>query len=261
MQWVFLSPHLDDVAISCAGLVWELARQGDTVSIWSICAGKPPAVPLSPFAQSLHARWQAGAPAGGQASQQAVHLRQAEDRRACQKMGAEPVYLDIPDCIYRTARKTGAHLYAAEESLFGSLPPAERRLVQRLGRRLARRLARNLPPEAPLVPPLALGNHVDHQLTRQAAEQTGRALSYYADYPYAAKAEAELEVLRQSGWQSQVWPISPPALQVWIAAVWEHQSQISTFWGGLEDVKAHITAYCQQMGGVQLWSPPLQNRP
>ncbi len=248
MQWVFLSPHLDDVAISCAGLVWELTQQGDRVSIWSICAGKPPAGPLSPFAQSLHARWRAGS--------QAVHLRQAEDRRACQKMGAEPVYLDIPDCIYRTARKTGEHLYASEESLFGPLHPAEHRLVQRL----ARRLARNLPPEAQLVAPLALGNHVDHQLTRQAAEQSERSLCYYADYPYAAKAAEELEILRQSGWQSRVWPISPPALQAWIAAVWEHQSQISTFWSGLEDVQDQILVYCQQMSGVRLWSPPPQNR-
>lgn len=246
MQWIFLSPHLDDIAISCAGLAWELSQQGQPVSIWSICAGKPPAGPISPFAQSLHARWQAGS--------HAVRLRQAEDRRACQKIGAQPVYLDIPDCIYRTARNTGAHLYPSEESLFGPLHPAERRLVERL----SRRLARNLPPEAQIVSPLALGNHVDHQLTRQAAEQTGRTLYYYADYPYAAKAEEELEGLRQSGWQSQVWPISPPALQAWIEAVWEHQSQISTFWNGREDVRAQITAYCQQMGGVRLWSPPLQ---
>ena len=115
---------------------------------------------------------------------QAVRLRQAEDRRACLKMGAEPVYLDIPDCIYRTARNTGAHLYASEESLFGPLHPAERRLVERL----SRRLARNLPPEAQIVAPLSLGNHVDHQLTRLAAEQTGRALAYYADYPYAEQS-------------------------------------------------------------------------
>ncbi|HWQ84708.1 MAG TPA: PIG-L family deacetylase [Anaerolineales bacterium] len=244
MDWVFLSPHLDDVAISCAGLVWELTQQDHPVSIWSICAGKPPAGPLSPFAQSLHARWNTGS--------QTVRTRRAEDQRSCLRMGAQPVYLDIPDCIYRTARKTNAHLYPSEESLFGPVHPAEARLIQHL----SRRLLRSLPEDAQIVCPLALGSHVDHQLTRLSAEQTGRSLLYYADYPYAHQAENELASLQLAGWQPQLWPVSPEALQEWIAAVWEHRSQISTFWSGLEDVHSHIAAYCQQMGGVRLWSSP-----
>ena len=246
MRWVFLSPHLDDVAISCAGLVWELTHQGDPVSIWSICAGKPPPGPLSPFAQSLHERWQTGL--------NAVRLRRKEDRRSCRRVGAQPVHLGLPDCIYRLGDSPPTHLYPSEESLFEPLHPAEQRLVQSLSLRLLRRL----PPDAQIVSPLGLGNHVDHQLTRQAAEGTGRVLYYYADYPYAAQAGEELESLRQAGWQNRTWSVSLPALQAWIAAVWEHQSQISTFWSGLEDVQAHITAYSQQMGGVQLWAP-LQN--
>ena len=63
MEWIFISPHLDDIALSCGGLVWELAHAGDQVSIWTICAGEPPVAPLSPFAESLHDRWQTGAEA------------------------------------------------------------------------------------------------------------------------------------------------------------------------------------------------------
>lgn len=251
MHWIFLSPHMDDVAISCAGLVWELSQQGQNVSVWSICAGKPPPGPLSDFAETLHARWQAGLHLRWQTSAQAVSLRQAEDRRACQHMGAQPVYLDIPDCIYRTARKTHTHLYASEEALFGPLHPAESHLSQRL----SRRLMRLLPPDAQIVCPLGLGNHVDHQLTRAAAEGTGRSLLYYADYPYAHTAEAELLALQQSGWGAQTWPISSQGMQAWVQAVWEHQSQISTFWSGQAEVQAQIASYSQQMGGVRLWKP------
>ena len=256
MDWIFLSPHMDDVAISCAGLAWELSQQGHNVSVWSICAGKPPAGPLSPFAESLHARWQVSLHINWQTSAQAVRTRQEEDRRACQQMGAQPVYLDIPDCIYRTARKTHTYLYATEQSLFGPLHPAESRLTQRL----SHRLVRLLPPDAQIVCPLGLGNHVDHQLTRAAAEGTGRSLLYYADYPYVHKAETELQELQQSGWQAQTWPISSPGMEAWIQAVWEHQSQISTFWSGQPEVRAQITFYAQQMGGVRLWeSPPATN--
>lgn len=244
MQWVFLSPHLDDVAISCAGLVWELSQERHSVSIWSIFAGKPPPGPLSEFAERLHARWQTGPGA--------TRLRRAEDRRSCRRMGAQPVHLDIPDCIYRTGRSSRAHLYPSEQSLFGPLHPTERSLASRLALRLQRRL----PPDAQIVCPLALGNHVDHQLTRLAAEQTGRALLYYADYPYAAYAQPDLDLLHQSGWQSKPWVISPPGMQAWIQAVWEHRSQISTFWSDLADVQSQITAYCRQMEGVRLWTAP-----
>ncbi len=244
MHWVFLSPHLDDVAISCAGLAWELSQQGHPVSVWSICAGKPPSGPLSEFAESLHTRWETGS--------QAVRIRRLEDRRSCRRMGALPVHLNIPDCIYRRAGSPPAPLYPSLQALFGPLHPAEQPLV----RRLTRRLLRRLPAETQVVAPLALGSHVDHQLTRQAAEQTGHTIYYYADYPYAAQESGRLDTLLQAGWQSQVWSVSPPALQAWVAAVWDHQSQISTFWSGLADLQATIAAYCEQMGGVRLWSPP-----
>jgi hypothetical protein len=50
-------------------------------------------------------------------------------------------------------------------------------------------LRRLLPPDWQLVCPLTLGNHVDHQLVRQAAERIGRPLCYYADLPYGLKNE------------------------------------------------------------------------
>jgi hypothetical protein len=60
MEWIYLSPHFDDVAFSCGGLVWEQTELGDEVSIWTICAGEPPPGPVSKYAQSLHDRWKTG---------------------------------------------------------------------------------------------------------------------------------------------------------------------------------------------------------
>ena len=58
MEWIYFSPHLDDVALSCGGLAWEQSQSGSPVQVWTICAGDPPARPLSAFAEELHERWE-----------------------------------------------------------------------------------------------------------------------------------------------------------------------------------------------------------
>ena len=79
MHWIYLSPHFDDIALSCGGLVWHQVQAGDVVEIWTVCAAAPdPSQPFSPFAQSLHARWGTG-PAS-------VAARRAEDIASCQQV-------------------------------------------------------------------------------------------------------------------------------------------------------------------------------
>ncbi|MEW5868059.1 MAG: PIG-L family deacetylase [Chloroflexota bacterium] len=244
MDYIYLSPHLDDVVLSCGGLIWEQTRAGRQVGIWTLCAGDAPPGPLSPFAQSLHARWETG-PA-------ATARRRLEDIAACQRLLASCHHFDIPDCIYRRAGPPGQvdFLYASEEALFGSLHPAEEPLVQDL----ANELAQSVPTGAQLVCPLTLGNHVDHQLTRVAAERLNRPLWYYADYPYASQQSSQLEELRQQGWQPVRFPVSPDGLRAWQEAVAAHQSQISTFWPDLDSMRAAIQGYwAGAESGVILW--------
>jgi LmbE family N-acetylglucosaminyl deacetylase len=50
MRWIYLSPHFDDAVLSCGGLIFEQARQGIPIEIWTIFAGNPPPGPLSMFA-------------------------------------------------------------------------------------------------------------------------------------------------------------------------------------------------------------------
>jgi len=57
MDWVFLSPHLDDAVLSCGGFIFELIQKGERVEICTICAGDPPPGELSPLAEMLHQRW------------------------------------------------------------------------------------------------------------------------------------------------------------------------------------------------------------
>ena len=245
MRWTFLSPHYDDVALSCGGLIWELSQAGQVVEICTVCSGEPPEGPLSAFAVSLHARWETGG--------EAVAARKSEDQASCAVLGACWRYMEIPDCIYRPGGSTGHFCYATEESLFGELAPEEASLVDNV----AAKIQDALSAEDLVVGPLTLGGHVDHRLTRRAVEQMGRPALFYADYPYRLEAESELAALSASGWQPVFFPVSLQGLSAWQDAVAAHVSQISTFWASLDAMRTAIQSLWKADGcGTVLWKPP-----
>ncbi len=263
MQWIYLSPHLDDVALSCGGLVKEQSLAGEEVQVWTICAGDPPAQAvsgsaksLSRFAESLHHRWQI--------DQEPGDLRRREDIASCQAMGATYRHFTLPDCIYRlgpaNTPQAGLPLYTSEESLWQPPHEAENGLLSEL----TQELSRAFPGGCQVVCPLTLGGHVDHRLTRQAAEAASSCLWYYADFPYALRAQKELDDLRQAGWQETVFAISEAGLQGWIQSIAAHRSQISTFWHqdpgrrvpAIDLMEESVRLFCENQGGVRLWQPP-----
>ncbi len=257
MHWIYLSPHFDDAVYSCGGLIWEQAAQGHSVEIWTVCAGPPPAGALSAFAAEHHARWETGA--------EAVAQRRLEDQRACKRVGAKFRRLAVPDCIYRrvgedylsrptkqAAPDSGDFLYTSQAELFGPIHPLEAGLVKRL----SQKLRRSIPAEAQVVCPLAIGGHVDHRLTRAAAEAARQALLYYLDFPYVFREPGEIERLQQDGWRSKRYPISRAGFEAWCAGIAAHQSQISTFWLDLTAVRKELNEYLESNGGILLWEPP-----
>ena len=251
MHWIYLSPHLDDVALSCGGLLWEQTQAGEIVDVWSICAGEPPPGMVSPFAESLHERWETPS--------QAWEHRRDEDVRSCRRLGASARHFSIPDCIYRRAHDDQAFLYDSEESLWGPIHPAEAGLIERLADELAQALSES-PQPLQMVSPWTFGGHVDHHLTRAAAEllvlrgQSSR-LWYYAEYPYILEEKALAEELAQQGLVEVLFSVSGEGLIAWQDSIAEHASQISTFWPNLEAMRAAIRTYCEAMGGVRLWKP------
>jgi LmbE family N-acetylglucosaminyl deacetylase len=267
MDWIYLSPHFDDAVFSCGGLLWEQAQAGDTVQIWTVCAGEPLPGTFSQFAQLHHLRWESG--------EQAVAQRKLEDQLACRLVGAAGNYLPVPDCIYRRAgedyfrKKLGRvaarrtpppdepdeHLYTSLEAILGPLRPEEEPLVGQV----SQELARTLPASSQVVCPLTLGGHADHRLTRQAAEalSAGRSpLWYYADFPYVLKSASLVEELISSGWQSTTRPISPAGVEAWYEAIVAHKSQLSTFWEDLLSLRLALEGYIAQNGGATLWVAP-----
>lgn len=240
---IYLAPHLDDAAFSCGGQIYARTRRGERVLVVTITAGEPPAAPLSELAQLHHDRWQLVGH---------IQQRREEDVAACAIMGADYRHWSLPDCIYRRHPQADEPLYTTLNAIFGPVHEAESVLVAELARQMA-----DLPAAAAIFAPLGVGNHVDHQLTRQAAELCyGRsALTYYEDYPYVA-LDGTLEIVippESSDWQPAVIPLSPAALQARYRAMAAFASQLSSFFRDRADLEAQVGSYTSQIGGERVW--------
>lgn len=239
---IYLSPHLDDAALSCGGQIAQHTVNGRPILIVTLMAGDPPAGGVAGYAVELHQRWQL--------AQDAVAARRAEDVAACTLLGANYEHGSIPDCIYRQDAD-GRPLYETWEQIIGDVHAAESDLIAHISGQLAA-----LPPARQVIAPLAAGNHVDHQLVRRAAEAVfGSKLVYYEDYPYVRDAATLERALGTAAkiWQSEIIRLTSAAVQQKIEAIAAYRSQVSTFFNGREDLEKQVRDFIRHTGGERLW--------
>ncbi len=247
MRWIYISPHFDDAVLSCGGLIYEQAHQGIPVEIWTICAGDPPPGPLSPLAQVCHFQW------GTQTAEETVALRREEDRAAAARVGAGALHFGFADCIYRRS-PTGDLLYT--EDVFAARHPLE----AELDAEIATALEVELRPDDRLVCPLTIGNHVDHVLTREAAERLGRTLLYYTDIPYLLN-HPEAQESATKGLRADLLSVSEDGLAAWQDGIAAYRSQILMLFETEDKMREAIRLYwasrhgfvLSEGEGVQLW--------
>lgn len=240
---IYLSPHLDDAALSCGGQIYDLTAQAKPVLVVTVMAGDPADAAASSYVQSLHQRWQLDS--------DAVQARRAEDVAACHTLGTDWEHWDFLDCIYRVEPGTNRPLYTSDADIFGTIDAAEFDLVGKLSSRLAQ-----LPGCNRVFAPLTLGNHVDHQLTRQAAEQCFSIsnLYYYEDYPYARHYSAEkLTAQDPKNLQPATIELTESAVKARIQAIKCYKSQLSTFFQDEEDLEKQLRFFIKSVGGERIW--------
>jgi LmbE family N-acetylglucosaminyl deacetylase len=243
MRWIYLSPHFDDAVLSCGGLIWEQTHSGIAVEIWTVCAGNPPTGPSSEFADNMHKLWQTGS------AQETVDLRRIEDQNAARRVGATVEHLTIPDAIYRRS-KTGTLFYP--ENVFTDPNPRESRLAEEVVQQITAKLTQY----DTLVCPLAVGGHVDHRITRAAAELLNRPLWYYADIPYTLNNPDTL-MMAVDSMTSKTFFISVKGLHAWEDSIAAHASQLSSLFANEQDMRQRIKEYAQKSGGLPLWEREL----
>jgi hypothetical protein len=240
--WIFLSAHFDDVVLSVGGLVWELARRGDRVEAWTICAGDPPAgKPLTEYAQLLHGFWNIGEDVPAKRSQ--------EDIACCSVLGAGFRRYTVPDNIYRYLPGSDEPVIKENEDQFKLLEPDESYLIPPV----LDFIRKNLPGTCELAAPLGIGSHRDHVLTRRAAERTGLPLWHYADYPYLIYGEHTLANWLPANAETFSLEISSSGLKAWQDGFTCQRSQIPLIFVDEDDMRLSIERYLKAGYGFTLW--------
>jgi LmbE family N-acetylglucosaminyl deacetylase len=240
---IYIAPHLDDVALSCGGQVFDRTETGERILIVTVMAGSSALMAESEYIASLHERWQLAGDAAAE--------RRGEDAAACAILGADYLHLEVPDCIYRLDPTGSTPLYNSDAEIFGEIHPAEHGLPAKIAQ-----MFRALPPADKIVAPLTVGHHVDHLLVRAAAELAwADHLWYYEDYPYVENRGYLRRILGDNlrAWRPAIFDVSAHGLQAKFDAIWAFRSQLSTFFGSRAEMETRVRGYNEIAGGERLW--------
>jgi LmbE family N-acetylglucosaminyl deacetylase len=166
---VAISPHLDDAAFSVGGLLAARARAGERVTIVTCFTGNVAA----PTGFALACQLDKGL--GPEVDYMA--LRRGEDHAACAVIGAQAIHLPLLEAPHR-GYGSASELFAARRGDDTVLAPLAETLAD---------LVADLAPDM-LLGPLAIGNHVDHWLVRDALAMTEQPVLLWEDWPYLARS-------------------------------------------------------------------------
>lgn len=218
------SPHLDDAVLSAGASVSAAADAGGQVIVCTVFAGVPD-TPCSPIADHFHGLAGLGP--------DAVTLRRREDLAALEVLGAKAVHLDFLDVIYR--RHDNGWLCRDEEDPFRLGLPPEPELLGWITHDI-RKLIETVRPDA-VWTCAAIGEHVDHRLTRDAtlaAAGRDRPVLLWEDVPYAYRhpggppsgAEVSAGVMAATRTMAKLEAIACYPSQIralWPAGDWRHE--------------------------------------
>ncbi|MBC8160275.1 MAG: PIG-L family deacetylase [Roseiflexaceae bacterium] len=245
---IYLSPHLDDAALSCGGAIARHSTRGARVLVVTLCTAVPPAEgPFSEFAAAMHSRWNLPA-------DQVVATRLHEDAQALERIGADGLWAGFSDAIYRMPEQ-----YNEPAKLFGSAAPGDpqHQQVMALLDDLHARA-----PSATFYSPLAIGGHVDHRIMYDAtiAGGWGRSTAFYEDIPYVHQGGAIEQRMQQlpRPFVASIIDIDA-SLRRKLDAIAAYSSQMNELFGGEATMRAEIMAYHEtlrpELGthGERLW--------
>lgn len=213
-----VSPHLDDVAFSCGGLVARLAGAGWRVSVATVfSAGRHPAEGFALACQTDK---------GLDPAVDYMALRREEDRGFAAATGARVLWLGHLEAPHRG--------YASAPALFA--PPLPHDDAWRAVAADLRELMASQRPELVLAP-LGLGGHVDHLQVVRALEEAapGAPVARYRDTPYALRDPGPADGL-------VAVPIDG-ALGRKLDGAAAYASQLGFQFGGAAPMRAALTAH------------------
>ncbi len=232
---LFFSPHLDDAALSCGGLIHSLVSQKKSVRVVTVFAGDSDGE-LSAFARHLHAKWQ---PAGNLFEQ-----RRQEDEKALTELGVADVERwEFADAPYRRTPQ-GGYVCGTYDELHGRESIEDQSTRKLVKERILKRLEK-LPASTISYFPLSLGCHFDHQMLFTIGMElnaAGKHVCFYEDYPYAEAYDPDP---RELNWLSRTVPI---AVRPKLRAASAYTSQSGGLGGSVRNLEKRLRAFGSAVG-------------
>lgn len=243
----FVSPHYDDIALSCGGSAALLARACRSPEVTIVFGGEPdPEAPLSSFAAQMHRGW-------GLDDRSVIASRRQEEQTAAAVLGTTIHALPFRDAIYR------GQTYRSDDDLFAPPPATEADIPSRVLTALRDELPASA--SARIYAPLGVGGHVDHRYAFDAAvafATAGWDVWFYEEMPYALRRHAVEERLASVG-----LPLSIVA-QIDISDTWEtklaamlaYESQLPTIFGWVgsdgsaREIQRMLLDYSRKLGSA-----------
>ena len=249
---IFISPHLDDVVLSCGGTLAHLVqRKADVVLVTVVTADLAPDVQLPPLARKWHEELGLG--------NQPFMTRRQEDKATVEHLGIGYRWLGFLDAVYRYPE-----LLQWDEGAPARFDPMADPIFESVRDALLQIIDEH--PGATVFVPLGVGRHRDHLLVHQALEEArgmtsaASAYHYYEDYPYAAEVDPQTR-LAELGWQAKPFSIDiADVLQERVRLITMHASQMRSLFGDSDSVCGQVMAYATRVGAKgspreRFWSP------
>ncbi|MEK9495542.1 PIG-L family deacetylase [Photorhabdus sp. P32] len=177
MIHLFLSPHLDDVALSAGGLIHKLVSENQKVVVLTFFTG---------YDENLTSHYLHSAGNDNMNSFIKFYSKRAnEDIAFCNKLSAIPIHGKILDCIYRTDQY-GEPMYTNSAMIYSGLIHKSD-YASDMAQDLIDKTLLNYQPDY-IYAPLGIGRHVDHIIINNLVNNIKGSHKFkillYEDFPY-----------------------------------------------------------------------------
>lgn len=212
--WLFLSPHLDDAVLSCAGLIEAHSGTREITVATIFTAAEPP--PHTRAARTFLAQCSA------HDATTLFENRRKEDQTALAGLRTAHRHLGAVDALFRqrvwNRNAIGpfvrwipelVHLYPTYrlDIALGRISRHDARLMRKV-HHAAASLMEETGAEL-LFCPVGVGRHVDHLITRAVGQAFPDQVVYYSDFPYNQTATPDARFLQEHGLRSWTWHPEP----------------------------------------------------
>lgn len=192
----FISPHLDDAALSAGGLIRLLSEKTDVTIITVFTAARSSSYTLSAKKAISDGKYNNAA--------QFYKARREEDIKAFEDLNVQLMHLNEEESLYRLKPKPNSlekalanllpefiHVYPTYKFHIakGDISPHDETLIKRI----ADKLKAIIPDGSVVFAPYGIGKHIDHLVVREAVETVFTPISWL-DQPYLEREKGKTPI-------------------------------------------------------------------